>query len=97
LGEEFRHNSGAIRRENADARPIVIVRLDRTIQYSRALVMESKSCGVLDTPLEPVIGLAGGETRWRSMTAYYGAAQCIAVASRSLSSGGALRRPVGSQ
>jgi len=31
-------------------------------------MMESKSCGVLDTPLEPVIGLAGGETRWRSMT-----------------------------
>jgi hypothetical protein len=30
--------------------------------------MESMSCGVLDTPLEPVIGLAGGETRWRSMT-----------------------------
>src|SRR6266704_6883958 len=32
---------------------------------------------VLDTPLEPVIGLAEGETRWRSMTAYYGAAQCV--------------------
>jgi hypothetical protein len=31
--------------------------------------MGSESCGVLDTPLEPVIGLAGGETRWRSMTA----------------------------
>ena len=30
--------------------------------------MEPKSCGVLDTPLEPVIGLAEGETRWRSMT-----------------------------
>ena len=30
--------------------------------------MESKSCGVLDTPLEPVIELAEGETRWRSMT-----------------------------
>jgi hypothetical protein len=29
----------------------------------------SRSCGVLDTPLEPVIGLAGGETRWRGMTA----------------------------
>jgi hypothetical protein len=38
---------------------LVIVRLDRTIQYSRALVMKSKSCGVLDTPLS------------RSMTAYY--------------------------
>jgi hypothetical protein len=32
--------------------------------------MESKSCGVLDTPLEPVIGLAEGETRWRSMTVF---------------------------
>jgi hypothetical protein len=25
--------------------------------------------GVLDRPLEPVIGLAEGETRWRAMTA----------------------------
>src|SRR5439155_22381988 len=32
-------------------------------------VMESRSRGVLDTPLEPVIGLAEGETRWRGMTA----------------------------
>ena len=24
--------------------------------------------GVLDAPLEPVIELAGGETRWRGMT-----------------------------
>jgi len=31
-------------------------------------VIESKSRGVLDTPLEPVIGLAEGETRWRGMT-----------------------------
>jgi hypothetical protein len=31
--------------------------------------MESKGRSVLDTPLEPVIGLAEGETRWRSMTA----------------------------
>jgi hypothetical protein len=30
--------------------------------------MESKSRGVLNTPLEPVIGLAEGETRWRGMT-----------------------------
>jgi len=30
--------------------------------------MESRSRGVPDTPLEPVIGLAEGETRWRSMT-----------------------------
>jgi len=30
--------------------------------------------GILDRPLEPVIGLAEGETRWRAMTAErYGA------------------------
>jgi hypothetical protein len=33
------------------------------------LVMESRSRGVLDTPLEPIIGLAEAETRWRGMTA----------------------------
>ncbi len=32
--------------------------------------MESRSRGVLDTPLEPVIGLAEGETRWRGMTVF---------------------------
>jgi hypothetical protein len=47
---------------------IVIARLDRATQYSRVLMMESKSRGVLDAPLEPVIGLAEGETRWRGMT-----------------------------
>jgi len=31
--------------------------------------MDSRSRGVLDTPLEPVIGLAGGETQWRRMPA----------------------------
>src|SRR6266852_5223582 len=40
-----------------------------------APAMESKGRGVLDTPLEPVIGLAEGETRWRGMTAYC-EAQC---------------------
>jgi hypothetical protein len=30
----------------------------------------SRNDGVLDTPLEPVIGLAEGETRWRSMTVF---------------------------
>jgi len=43
------HNSGAWRRENADVQPTVIARLDRAIQYSEAPMMESKSCGVLDT------------------------------------------------
>jgi hypothetical protein len=56
----------------------VIARLDRAIQYSETSVMEARSHGVLDTPLELVIGLAGGETRWRSMTACCGASQCFA-------------------
>jgi hypothetical protein len=34
--------------------------------------MESKSRRVLDAPLEPVIGLAKGETRWRGMTTVLG-------------------------
>jgi hypothetical protein len=33
-------------------------------------MMESIDRSVLDTPLEPVIGLAEGETRWRSMTVF---------------------------
>jgi hypothetical protein len=32
------------------------------IQYSEGPAIESKGRGVLDTPLEPVIGLAEGET-----------------------------------
>ncbi len=44
------------------------------IQYSAADVAEADSCrGVLDAPPEPVIGLAGGETRWRGMTVGRGA------------------------
>src|ERR1700689_2941727 len=31
-------------------------------------IMRSRSRGVLDTPLAPVIVLAEGETRWRGMT-----------------------------
>jgi hypothetical protein len=34
----------------------------RVIQYSETSMIEPRSCGVLDTPLEPVMGLAGGET-----------------------------------
>jgi hypothetical protein len=34
-----------------------------------------KSRGVLDAPLEPVIGLAEGETRWRGMTIWRGVAR----------------------
>jgi hypothetical protein len=40
--------------------------------------MESKGRSVLDTPLEPIIGVAEGETRWRSMTTRCGAAQSVA-------------------
>lgn len=42
--------------------------LGRVIQYSAALAIEPRSRCVLDAPLEPVIGLAEGETRWRGMT-----------------------------
>ena len=39
-------------------------------------MIEPKGRGVLDTPLEPVIGLAEGETRWRGMTVEGGAVAC---------------------
>jgi hypothetical protein len=54
-----------IRAFMAGSYSIVIARLDRATQYYAALAKESRSRGVLDTPLEPVIGLAKGETRWR--------------------------------
>jgi hypothetical protein len=38
-----------------------------------AAVIEPRGRGVLDTPLEPVIGLAEGETRWRGITVEGGA------------------------
>lgn len=38
------------------------------IQYSRDLSDSSIGRGILDSPLQPVIGLAEGETRWRGMT-----------------------------
>jgi hypothetical protein len=37
--------------------------------------MESRSRGLLDTPQEPVIGLAEGETHWRGMTGPCGSAK----------------------
>jgi hypothetical protein len=50
-------------------------------------VMESKGRGVLDTPQEPVIGLAEGETRWRGMTGFgVEAAQLSEGAKRRISS-----------
>ena len=48
VGRRFMHNSGAARGENAPGRRRP---RKRAIQYSEAPVMESKCCGVLDTPL----------------------------------------------
>src|SRR5712671_380286 len=48
--------------------PFVIARLDRAIQYSEKSESDHWQFGLLDAPLEPVIGLAEGETRWRGMT-----------------------------
>src|SRR3984885_1385283 len=41
----------------------------RTIQYAVTFRLNRRRRRLLDTPLEPVIGLAEGETRWRGMTA----------------------------
>jgi hypothetical protein len=41
---------GLLRLARNDGVGVVIVRLDRTIQYSEAIAMEAKSCGILDTP-----------------------------------------------
>ena len=49
-GQRSGKNSGASRRENTNPHPAVIVRLDRTIQYSEASAMNSRTRGVLDTP-----------------------------------------------
>jgi hypothetical protein len=40
----------------------------RGTQYAEASRFCSDASGILDHPLEPVIGLAEGETRWRVMT-----------------------------
>jgi hypothetical protein len=42
----------------------------RGIQYAAALRFYNWRLGVLDRPLEPVIGLAKGKTRWRAMTTW---------------------------
>ena len=44
---------------------LVIVRLDRTIQYSGSASDGVERPRRTGYPLEPVIGLADGETRWR--------------------------------
>jgi len=48
----------------------VIAREGGRSSIPETVVIEPRSCGVLDAPPEPAIGLAGGETRWRGMTAY---------------------------
>jgi hypothetical protein len=42
--------------------------------------MINRKASLLETPLEPVIGLAGGETRWPSMSALYFPASCLIAA-----------------
>jgi hypothetical protein len=49
-----------------DLIPDVVVRDDPVFQRRQ---LEPRGRGVLDSPPEPVIGLAEGETRWRGMTA----------------------------
>src|SRR5258706_6910400 len=48
----------------------VIAREAGRSSIPETLMIESKGRGVLDTPQEPVIGLAEGETRWRGMTTF---------------------------
>jgi hypothetical protein len=50
------------------AQKVVIARLDRATQCAAASPDHSNVSRILDHPLEPVIGLAEGETRWRVMT-----------------------------
>jgi len=45
----------------------VIVRPDRTIQYAAASRFQYGVSGMLDRPLEPVIGRREAPTRWRAM------------------------------
>src|SRR6266513_1848310 len=58
------------------AEPVIGPRFARTrwrscpamTSLESSLVMKSVGRGVLDSPQQPVIGLAAGETRWRGMT-----------------------------
>src|SRR5258706_8817296 len=40
----------------------------RMIRYSRTVAVNREAAAYWIPPLEPVIGLAAGETRWRGMT-----------------------------
>jgi hypothetical protein len=91
-GGSFLHNSGASRRGNASVHlwkfieferatlSTVIVREGGRSSIPETPAMESKGRCVLDTPTEPVIGLAKGETRWRGMTTGDGGAGCAFAA-----------------
>jgi hypothetical protein len=39
------------------------------IQYAAAFLIEQTASVILERPPQPVIGLAEGDTRWRTMTA----------------------------
>jgi hypothetical protein len=68
-GRNFTHNPGAIRAAG-EWKCIQLSSPGSTGRPSipETPVIEPRSRSVLDTPLEPVIGLAKGETRWRGMT-----------------------------
>jgi hypothetical protein len=56
--------------EYASAVPWVVIARERgRSSIPETSVIEPRNRSVLDTPQEPVIGLAEGETRWRGMTA----------------------------
>jgi hypothetical protein len=71
LGGSFMHNSGASRREKVKVCLSYPRHCEPTGRARWLAMRQAIVRGVLDTLLEPVIGLAGGETRWRRMTASY--------------------------
>ncbi|WP_156952065.1 hypothetical protein [Bradyrhizobium sp. WSM1743] len=50
-----------VSRDNLTTNTAVIARLDRAIQYSEAVVIESKARGVLDAPVKPGHDTESGE------------------------------------
>ena len=47
---------------------ILVMPAKAGIQYANEAAVDYGRFGILDHPLEPVIGRAKGETRWRMMT-----------------------------
>jgi hypothetical protein len=60
--------SADLRREYHAAQAEKLAIVDSAFEACVMRGQESRGRGVLDTPQEPVIGLAEGETRWRGMT-----------------------------